>query len=126
VTLESAQFSLRDPAFGRGSPATLHMVAVCTNGEAPEPLYGPYLILDRDRQIYEEYEDLLYYQQMYRDHLMNPQEVHQMNKLLQEANNQVELVRREMSDMQSTRGWKIARSINLFRTKVLSIVGRGG
>ena len=126
VTLESAQFSLPDPAFGCGSPATLHMVAVCTNGESPEPLDGPYLILDRDRQIYEEYEDLLYYQQMYRDHLMNPQEVHQMNKLLQEANNQVELARREMSDLQSTRGWKIASSIHIFRTKVLSILGRGG
>jgi hypothetical protein len=35
-------------------------------------------------------------------------------------------MRREMSDMQSTRGWRIARSINIFRTKVLSILGRGG
>lgn len=126
VTLESAQFSLPDPAFGRGAPVTLYMIAVCTNGEAPEPLHGPHLIVDRDRQIYEEYEDLLHYQLMYSNYLLNPQEVQQMDKLLQEANNQVKLVQREMSDMQNTRGWKIARSINVFRVKLLSILGRGG
>lgn len=126
VALESAQFSLPDPAFGRGFPETLYMVAVCTNGEAPEPLRGPFLILDRDRHIYEMHEDLLHYQQMYSNYLMSPLEIKQMNKLLQEANDQVEMVRREMSDLQSTRGWRIARSINILRTKVFSILGRGG
>ena len=126
VTLESAQFSLPAPAFGRGFPETLYMVAVCTNGEAPEPLREPFMVLDRDRYIYEVHEDLLHYQHMYRNHLTSPLEIQQMNKLLQEANNQVERVRQEMSAMQSTRGWKIATSIHVFRTRVLGILGRGG
>lgn len=57
VTVESAQFSLPDPVFGDRFPTTLYMVAVCTNGEPPEPLDRPFLILDRDRQIYEEHDD---------------------------------------------------------------------
>ena len=55
--LESAQFSLPDPKFGRQVPTTLYMVAVCTNRRDPEPLREPHLILDRDRQIYEELAD---------------------------------------------------------------------
>ncbi len=58
VTLESARFWLQESGFGRAFPTTLYVVAVCTNGEPPEPLDRPYLILDRDRQIYEEYFDL--------------------------------------------------------------------
>jgi hypothetical protein len=56
-TLESTQFSLPDPQFGREVPTTLYMVAVCANGRDPEPLRGPHLILDRDRQIYDEFVD---------------------------------------------------------------------
>lgn len=55
-TLESTRFSLPDPEFGREVPTTLYMVAVCTNGP-PEPLREPHLILDRDRQVYEELAD---------------------------------------------------------------------
>jgi len=55
-TLESTRFSLPDPKFGREVPTTLFMVAVCTNGP-PEPLREPHLVLDCDRQIYEEFAD---------------------------------------------------------------------
>lgn len=53
ASLESTRFSLSDPAFGDEVPTTLYMIAVCTNGEAPESLQKPILILDCDRQIYE-------------------------------------------------------------------------
>jgi SAM-dependent methyltransferase len=56
-TLESTQFSLPDPEFGREVPTTLYVIAVCKKGPDPEPLRGPHLILDRDRQIYEEFAD---------------------------------------------------------------------
>ena len=56
-TLESTQFSLPEPKFGREVPTTLYMLAVCTNGRDPEPLREPHLILDCDRQIYEEFAD---------------------------------------------------------------------
>ena len=55
-TLESTRFSLPDPKFGREVPTTLFMVAVCTNGP-PQPLREPHLVLDCDRQIYEEFAD---------------------------------------------------------------------
>jgi SAM-dependent methyltransferase len=54
VSLESAQYSLPNPAFGRENPIMLYVIAVCTNGEAPETLHRPLLIIDRDRQVYEE------------------------------------------------------------------------
>lgn len=57
VVMESAQFSLPDPHFGQGFPTTLYLVAVCKDGERPERLERPHLILDRDRQIYEEHLD---------------------------------------------------------------------
>jgi hypothetical protein len=57
TTLESTRFSLREPEFNREVPTTLYMLAVCTNGQAPEPLRRPHLILDCDRQIYEEAAD---------------------------------------------------------------------
>lgn len=55
--MESAQFSFADPRFGQESPKCLYVIAVCTNGEPPEPLEHPLMILDRDRQIYEEHLD---------------------------------------------------------------------
>ena len=57
LMLESTRFSLPDPEFGREVPTTLYMIAVCTNGQAPEPLRRPHLTLDLDRQVYEEFED---------------------------------------------------------------------
>lgn len=57
VSIESAQFSLENPGFGDAFPTTLYLIAVCTDGEPPEPLREPHIILDRDRQIYEEHLD---------------------------------------------------------------------
>jgi ubiquinone/menaquinone biosynthesis C-methylase UbiE len=54
--MESAPFSLEEPDFGPEVPITLYIIAVCTNGPPPEPLTYPYLVLDRDRLIYEDYE----------------------------------------------------------------------
>ena len=91
-TLESAQFSLDDPAFGDRFPTTLYMVAVCTNGEAPEPLHKPFLIIDRDRQIYSEYDDQqhsLRYLQMHHNHILLRQK-QQANKRVQEAHKRVQ------------------------------------
>jgi hypothetical protein len=57
TTLESTRFSLPEPEFNREVPTTLYMLAVCTNGQAPESLRRPHLILDCDRQVYEETAD---------------------------------------------------------------------
>ena len=57
VSIESAQFSLEDPGFSGAFPTTLYLIAICTDAEPPQPLSAPHLILDRDRQIYEEHLD---------------------------------------------------------------------
>lgn len=94
ATLESAQFSLPDPVFDDRFPTTLYVVAVCTNGEALKPLHQPFLILDRDRQIYEEYDDQqysLWHLQMHHNHILIRQKqeankrLRETHKMLQEA-----------------------------------------
>jgi SAM-dependent methyltransferase/uncharacterized protein YoxC len=87
ATLESAQFSLPDPVFDDRFPTTLYMVAVCTNGKPPEPLHRPFLVLDCDRQIYEEYEDQqysLWHLQMHHEYMLIRQR-QEANKRLREA-----------------------------------------
>lgn len=87
ATLESAQFSLPDPVFDDRFPTTLYMVAVCTNGKPPEPLQRPFLVLDCDRQIYEEYEDQqysLWHLQMHHEYMLIRQR-QEANKRLREA-----------------------------------------
>lgn len=151
VNLESTRFSLPDPAFGHEVPTTLYMIAVCTNGEPPEPLRQPLLILDRDRQIYEEHAQwhailgqLLAYHTY--NHRMLKSQVQEKSQRLQEANKRLQergqrlqqtnkrlerqdkLLRqsqREVSAMQSSRGWKIANKINAATSGVRRILRRG-
>jgi SAM-dependent methyltransferase len=85
ATVESAHFSLPDPVFGNRFPTTLYMVAVCTNGKPLEPLHRPFLILDRDRQIYEEYDD----QQLSVGELRTRHN-YMLNKQRQEANRRLQ------------------------------------
>lgn len=90
--MESAQFSLADPRFGQGFPKSLYVIAVCTNGEPPEPLERPYVILDRDRQIFEEHHDwdvLIRQMDWYYEHRHSMQEWRlrqRDNRIWQQAN----------------------------------------
>ncbi len=151
VNLESAQFSLLEPGFGDGFPATFYMVAVCTNGTAPETLDQPLLILDRDRQVYEEADDrqaMLRHVRMYHDYRhQNANKLlrqanerlgrvrreadeslarvrREGNKRLQEAHRQLRQVRQEKKDMQSSRGWQVASGINVALTRVHAAAAR--
>lgn len=91
--LESAQFSLPDPAFGLGFPIVLYMIAVCTDGRPPEPLDRPHLILDRDRQIYEAFDG----QRPILDrlHRYHDYELQMQNRRLKEAHRQVRQARHD-------------------------------
>lgn len=57
-SMESAGFTFANPSFDAEPPATDHVIAVCTDYEAAggeaEP---PYLLLDRDRRVFEECDD---------------------------------------------------------------------
>ena len=145
VTLESAQFSLPNLDFGSGLPTTLYMIAVCTNGEPPEPLTRPIMILDRDRQVYEEFTDwrtivaqLRAYFAYERNKRMDElnQRLQDTNQRLQDANQRLQdsdrrlrevrqQSRREIEIMQSSRGWKVARGLNIVATKVRGALGGG-
>lgn len=142
VILESAQFSLPDPAFGQGAPTALYMIAICTNGLAPEALERPYMILDRDRQIYEEHahwHSLLGRLVMYHNYSLNrerqeanKQRARETNQRLRKANEELRKarekfgrLRHEMDSMQGTRGWRIAQKLNGFVALVRRVLGRG-
>jgi SAM-dependent methyltransferase len=55
--LESARFSLADPHFGVEPPVTRSVIAVCSDAETFVQEERPYLLLDRDRRVFEECEE---------------------------------------------------------------------
>jgi SAM-dependent methyltransferase len=55
--LESAQLSSSSPSAGSEMPPASLVLAVCSDAETPEENDGPYLLLDRDRRVFEEDED---------------------------------------------------------------------
>ena len=58
VSVESARFSLADPHFGAEPPVTRSVIAVCSDTEAPgQEEERPYLLLDRDRRVFDECEE---------------------------------------------------------------------
>jgi hypothetical protein len=63
VSVESAPASATLPFVGQEPPTTRSVLAVCSRTEAPEggdlaEIEGPYLLLDRDRRVFDEAEDL--------------------------------------------------------------------
>ena len=63
VSVESAPASATLPSASQEPPMTRSVLAVCSQAEAPEggdlaEIEGPYLLLDRDRRVFDEAEDL--------------------------------------------------------------------
>ena len=55
--LESARFSLASPDLGMDLPTTRSVIAVCGDAETPVQEEQPYLLLDRDRRVFDECEE---------------------------------------------------------------------
>ena len=55
--VESARFSLNNPDLGTEPPTIRSIVAVCSDTEVPEQEKHPYLLLDRDRCLFNECEE---------------------------------------------------------------------
>lgn len=139
LEVESAQFSFDDPRFGQGFPKSLYVIAVCTNGEPPEPLERPYVVLDRDRQIFEEHLDwdvlmrqmAWYYEHRYNSLLWKSRQQEnrfkqQQNQLKQQAaklqrwehqQRQIKQLQNRLQAFQNSRALKVSR-------KLRSIAGR--
>ena len=55
--VESARFSLTDPTLGAEPPTTRSVIAVCGDAKALGQEEQPYLLLDRDRRVFDECEE---------------------------------------------------------------------
>ncbi len=55
--VESARFYPTDPTLGAGSPTTRSVIAVCSDAATPGQQEQAYLLLDRDRLVFEECEE---------------------------------------------------------------------
>jgi SAM-dependent methyltransferase len=55
--LKSARFSLTNPDLGAEPPRTRCVIAVCTDAEEPQQEEEAYLLLDRDRRVFDECEE---------------------------------------------------------------------
>lgn len=116
VTLESAHFSLEDPEFSLEPPATLYIIAVCTNGTPPEPLQRPHMILDRDRQVFEETFDWgITARQIKQYHNYKHRElasrVQETNQRLRQANEQLKRCRHDLNLIRNSRSYALALKI---------------
>jgi SAM-dependent methyltransferase len=58
ASIETIRPSSTKPSFGVAPPVTRFVLAVCSDVEIPETDEKPYLLLDRDRRIFDECEDL--------------------------------------------------------------------
>lgn len=108
ISMESAQFSLPEPRFGQGFPTMLYLIAVCTNGEAPKPIEKPHLILDRDRQIYEEHLDwdvLMRQMDWFHDHKHRTLQwrIRQLENQLKQSQNRLDHTRNQLHQSQNQR-----------------------
>lgn len=152
--MESAPFSLEEPDFGPEVPITLYIIAVCTNGPPPEPLAQPYLALDRDRLIYEDYEQryvkvrrLMLAARYHRSRARELSEAlsdtprstkrleNQLKRLesqlrnTREHNEQLEAhnqkIERRLHAIEGSRSWRVIRKIGPLKERVLRLVKRG-
>ena len=57
ATVESTRFYMTDPTLGAEPPTTRSVIAVCGDAEVLGQEEKPYLLLDRDRRIFEECEE---------------------------------------------------------------------
>lgn len=74
TTLESVQLSSAEPSPGSGMPPTGLVVAVCSDAEIPGDDESAYLLLDRDRRVFEEDEDHREDVELLRDEIRRMQE----------------------------------------------------
>ncbi len=119
VVLESTRFSLPEPEFNREAPTTLFIIAVCTNGPAPAPLQKPHLIVDCDRQIYEEHGDwraalgaLLEYRS------------YELRRARAREERRVANMQRWIENTQSSRAWRLAQRLSKVKARADRLVKR--
>ena len=75
VPVESARFSLTDPELGAVPPTTRSVIAVCGDAEAlGEQEEQPYLLLDRDRRVFDENAERAEDVELMRDEIRQMQE----------------------------------------------------
>jgi SAM-dependent methyltransferase len=75
ASVESARSTSTNPLFGPKPPTTRFVVAVCSDVEVPEQEgEGPYLLLDRDRRVFDEHEDRCEDVELLRDEIGQMQE----------------------------------------------------
>jgi SAM-dependent methyltransferase len=72
--VESARFSLTDPDLGASPPTTRSVIAVCGDAEALVQEEQPYLLLDRDRRVFDECEERAEDVELLRDEVRRMQE----------------------------------------------------
>jgi len=72
--VESTRFSLTDPDLGTEPPTTRSVIAVCSDTEAPGQEEQPYLLLDRDRRVFDECEERAEDVELMRDEIQQIQE----------------------------------------------------
>ena len=104
-SVESAPFYSADPSFSVEPPVTQSVVAVCGGSEAPEHENPqPYLLLDRDRRIFDEHDAHREDVELLRGEIrqMQETEVQAFHETLEARNHEIRRLRareRELSDL---------------------------
>lgn len=144
MELESARFSLAEPEFGAELPVTMYMIAVCTNGARIEHPGEPYMVLDRDRLIYEDYEHryinlrrMLDAARYHRDRARDLQRTAgELQKFIKGTPSEKERpnagrelkrlhnAQRQLHEIKSSRSWRMIQKFASFKERALRLAGR--
>jgi SAM-dependent methyltransferase len=138
--VESASLSPIDPRFGAEPPATRSVVAVCAAGVLEQD-ERPYLLLDRDRRIFDEYEDRIEDVELLRDEIQRMQEtevqvfrdalrlrvseiaylrarIRRSDAEIHGLKNQIHGLRNHIKDMESSTTWRLFEPYRQLRARL--------
>lgn len=145
---ESTRFSLEEPGFGTEVPVTMYIIAICTNGSEVEHPEEPYMLVDRDRLIYEDFEhryinlrrmlDAARYHRNRAGELLDSfpqakslenklhnsqQQLHNSQQHNKQLKDHLQKLERRLRAIEGSNSWRVVQKVGTLKARALRLVG---
>jgi SAM-dependent methyltransferase len=148
ASVESTTLSLTSPYLSKEPPTTRSIMAVCTNAEAVRQ-EEPYLLLDRDRRVFDECEDRAEDVELLRGEIRQMQEteaqafldalrlrgteigylrarIRDSDAQIHGLKNQIKGLKNQIRDMENSTTWRVFEPYRRLRARIAGAKGSGG